>query len=205
MPSAAPTAVLVTVNSDSPLWPLARADVGAAYLPYVCREIVAGNVSEAIVPVGELAKLQTFIRSLPSGKESLPFAVADPPEPERPEVTGRTLVARKIADVVRALGAVSPYGGEVTREESGRYYAVAFGMGRLVTGCVFVYSPGYVRIGYTANTGDSPPNGLPSVDNRIFESGEDAARFLYLALSKKSYSEALVIPLRQPKRKSKPE
>jgi len=191
--------VLLTVKADHPLWTVARADAASSMLPFACREIVEGNVTEVVVPVTEWAKLQSFLRSLPGGREALPLAVADAPEPQKPEASERAIVARKLAEVVSALGAVTLAGGDVLREETGRYYAVPFGHGMFMSGIAFVYGVNYVRVTYTADTGRVPPDGLPRADSRNFASVDIAARFLTLCLHERKFGEALKLPLREPK------
>jgi hypothetical protein len=195
--------VLISVKTDHPLLVIARADAGSAMLPFACREIVEGNVSDAVIPVTEWAKLQAFIRTLPGGKEALPFAISDAPEPEKPEASPRAIAARKVAEIVTLLGAVSPVGGDVLREETGRYYAVPFGYGMLMSGVIMVYSHQFVRVCYTADTGDAPPVGLPRQDSRVFDTIEAAAKFLTLCLHQKKYAEALLIPQRPQREKKK--
>lgn len=194
--------VLLTVTADHPLWLAARADAGSAMLPFACREIIEGNVGEVVLPATEWLKLQSYLRSLPGGTESLPFAVADAPAPAKPEATDRAIAARKLAEVVTALGAVTLAGGDVLREETGRYYAVPFGHGMFMSGIAFVYGPTYVRVTYTADTGFVPPNGLPRADSRNFGSVDAAAKFLTLCLHERKFAEALKLPLREPKRKA---
>ena len=43
-------------------------------LPYIVREIIAGNVPEAVVSLAEWSKLQSFIRGLDGGNDALAFA-----------------------------------------------------------------------------------------------------------------------------------
>jgi hypothetical protein len=169
-------------------------------LPFVLREIVAGNVAEAVVTLAEWGKLQTFLRGLPGGKDSLPLAVADAPEPAAPEATDRAVAARKLSEIIRALGSVSPFGGDVVREESGRYYGVPFAHGYFMVGMVRVWSLGYVNVSYISRTAELPPKGLPAIDSRTFGSIDDAARFLTLAIHAKSFAEALAVPLKQPRK-----
>lgn len=196
----APDKVVLTIDRKSPLWAAARADSASAFLPYILREIIEGNVEEVTVNATDWVKLQSYILTLPGGSVAMPFAVADA-LPERPQETSpRAVVARKFAAIFRELGACSPYGGDVVREESGRYYAVAFGYGARVVGTVQIYSPEYVRVAYVSQTKEAPPNGLPPQDIRTFGSVDHAAKFVTLAIQRK-YAEALAIPLRESKRK----
>lgn len=189
--------VLLAIKTEHPVWIEARADAGSAMLPFVLREIVAGNVPEVVVTLGEWGKLKAYLATLPSGKDAIAFAVADAPEPQKPEASDRAVAARKLSELIRAVGASSPYGGDVLREESGRYYAIPFAYGWMVSGLVRVYSLGYVNVAYIAHTEKLPPDGLPKIDNRVFASIDDAARFLTLALHQRKYAEALAVPLKQ--------
>lgn len=186
--------VLLCIKATHPVWDEARADAASSMLPFMLREIVAGSVPEAVVTLGEWTKLKAYLAGLPAGKDGLAMAVADAPEPVKPEAGVRAVAARKLAELVRAVGAVSPFGGDVLREESGRYYAVPFAYGSTVVGMVRVYSLTYVNVSYTAKT---EPPGLPVLDNRVFASIDDAARFLTLALHQRKYAEALAVPLKQ--------
>ncbi len=170
-------------------------------LPFACREIVEGNVSDAVVTLADWGKLQSFLRSLPGGKDALPLAVADAPEPTLPEATDRAIAARKVAEIVRTLGSVSPFGGDVVREESGRYYGVPFAHGYFMVGIVKVWSLGYVSVTYVSRTDKLPPDGLPAIDSRTFASIDDAARFLTLAIHGKNFAAALAVPQKQKKEK----
>lgn len=195
--------VLLTIDREHPLWALARADAASAFLSFVNREIVAGNVADVVVNVGDWLKLQTYLRGLPGGATALPLAVADAPPPAPKETSERALAARKLADVVRALGACSPHGGDVMREESGRYYAVSFSFGSLICGTAFVYSLRYVRISFVSDTGElAPPDGLPRVDIRTYQSVDAVAQFLNLIVFGKQYAKALAIPTHTPKRRN---
>ncbi len=191
----------MTVDPTHELWSLARADVGSAFLPYICREIVAGGVTDVVVAAADWAKLHGYLLTLPGGKTSLPMAVSDAPPPEPIEISERAVVAGKVADIVTALGAISPFGGRALRELSGQYYAVPFAMGRFMAGVVQIYSHAYVRVQYIATTPEAPPNGLPVQDARTFDSVDKAARFLTLCIHAHKYAEALAIPQREPKRK----
>jgi hypothetical protein len=193
--------VLLTIKAEHPLWQTARADAASAMLPFVLREIVEGNVTEALVSHSDWAKLQGYLRGLPGGREKLPLAVAEAPEPEKPEATERAVAARKMAELIKTLGAVSPFGGDVVREESGRYYAVPFALGTVIMGMVRVWSIGYVNVSYTARCEKLPPEGLPILDNRTFAGIDDAARFLTLAIYTRDYKAALAVPLRKLKEK----
>lgn len=191
------TKVLLTIKTENPIWNEARADAASSMLPFVLREIVAGNVTEVVVTVGEWAKLQSYIRGLPGGSEALAYAVADAPEPIKPEASERAVAARKLAELVRTLGAASPFGGDTLREESGRYYAVPFAWGSTVVGMVRVYSLGYVMVSFVAHTEKLPPDGLPKIASNVYANIDDAARFLTLALHQRKYAEALAVPLKQ--------
>lgn len=193
--------VLLTIDKKHPLWAAARADAQSAFLPFVMREIIEGNVEEVVVGLVEWAKLQTYLRTLPGGETALPLAVADAPAPTPKETSDRAIAARKLADVVKALGACSPYGGDVMREETGRYYAVSFSFGSLICGTAFVYSLGYIRISYIADTGATAP-GLPRVDNRTYKVVDDVARFLNLVIFGRQFEKALAIPVHVPKRRN---
>lgn len=194
--------VLLTIDRKHPLWQAARGDAGSAFLSFVNREIVAGNVEDVIVPLAEWLKLQTYLRTLPGGQTALPLAVADAPAPVPKETSERALAARKLADVVRALGAYAPLGGDVMREETGRYYAVSFSFGHLICGTAFIFSLGYVRISFVSDTGENaPPDGLPRVDIRTYASVDAVASFLNLIVFGKQYAKALAIPQHVPKRR----
>lgn len=190
--------VLLTANRESPLWAKARADAHSAFLPFVLHEFILGNVEEIIVTVGEWAKLKAYFNSLSGGSNeaAFSFAVADAPEPDKPAASVRAVAARKLSEVIRALGACSPFGGEVLREESGRYYAVPFARGSDMLGVVRIYGPAYVMVAYTARCDRLPPNGLPTLDSRVYGSIDEAARFLTLAIHKRDYAAALAIPLK---------
>lgn len=191
-----PDKVILTANRSSKLWELARADVGSAFLPFVLLEFVQGNVDEIVVSLSEWAKLKGYFAGLSSDPKDVAFAVADAPEPSKPEASVRAVAARKMAELVRTLGACSPFGGDVLREESGRYYVVTFARGSDICGTVRIYGEAYVMVMYSARTGEAPPNGLPVIDNRVFGSIDDAGRFLTLAIHKRDYAAAMAIPLR---------
>lgn len=195
--------VLLTIKTDHPVWSEARSDAASSMLPFMLREIVAGNVPEAVVTFGEWGKLKAYLATLPSGKSAsaLAMAVADAPEPIKPEASERAVAARKLAEIIRAVGAASPFGADVYREESGRSYAVPFAYGSLVVGLVRVYSPAYVCVSYVAHTRELPPDGLPKIDTRVFDSVDHAGRFLTLALHQGKYREALAVPVRTPREK----
>lgn len=188
--------VILTANRASPLWAVARADVNSAFLPFVLSEFIQGNVDEVVVTASEWAKLQGYFAGLSKNPKDVAFAVADAPEPAKPEASTRAAAARKLAELVRQIGACSPFGGDVLREEGGRYYVVTFARGSDICGVARIYGPAYVMVMYLARTADAPPNGLPVIDNRVFGSLDDAAKFLTLAMHKRDYAAAMAVPLR---------
>lgn len=182
------------------LWQEAQASPEAAYLPYVCREVIDGKIDQVVMSAVEWSKLHGFLMALPSGKKAMAISVAEAPEEEPREHSVRSHIASQVAELVRRLGAHTPFGGDVVREISGRYYGVAFSCGHLA-GVVLVYSPEYLTVKYTAHMEGAPISGLPSADSRTFDHPDKVAKFLMAAIHTRQYAEALAIPQRQKKTK----
>lgn len=186
-----------------PGWEALRGDPASAFLPWELRELIAGRVPEVIGPPALAARLRALAGGLHAAHPPAGPLVGDEPAPEpappAAAASPRALIAAKLADLVAALGATQPFGGEVLRAASGRFYCVPFAAGRAAAGVLEVYGPGFVRAAYAA---DWP--GLPESDSRVFGSPDDAARFLTLLFHARDPAAALAVPLR-PRRPQKSE
>ena len=109
------------------------------------------------------------------------------------DTTTREGVARHIADFCLESELVNPYGGYggKIREEKGRVvHAVSFCRPRDLDGYVYVYSPKFILVGWQSrySAGDG---------KRVFESYQDAERFIGYAFVRFEWDKAQEVPTKE--------
>lgn len=105
----------------------------------------------------------------------------------------RADIAQRLAEFVSANQLAQIYGGDVSQDQTkkGKPYNVGFSVARYVDGNILIYGPKFINVGYQTAYRD-----LPSRDQRVFTSIDDAERFLRLAFVELKFQEALDIPVR---------
>lgn len=106
----------------------------------------------------------------------------------------RRPVAERIAAFILDNDLANPFGGDVALKQSGKrkFYSVSFSRPAVLDGQIEVYSPKFILVqaqGRLAQAGDQ----------RVFESEENALRYLRLAFVEFKFDEALLVPTKPPK------
>jgi hypothetical protein len=99
----------------------------------------------------------------------------------------RQLVAERIAKYIRCNRWTAPFGGDVHKD--GKAYSILFAKPRMLDGLVRVWSPKFILI---QCQGPSAHGNWSAV----YESEQDAMRFLRLAFAEHKWMEAMEVPYR---------
>ena len=106
----------------------------------------------------------------------------------------REETARKLADWINEHRLNNPFGGDVHRDGSGRFYSVLFAYPRYLDGLLRVYGPKFILIearGPWARFGG----------NRVYDSIENAIAFLQAAFVDHDLEAAERVPIRKEKKR----
>jgi hypothetical protein len=111
---------------------------------------------------------------------------------EEKEMSERSDIATRIANFICENNLANPFGGDVEQSKDKRYYGVLFSVPRLLDGFVRVYSPKYILI---------ETQGRLVPQNAVYESEENALKFMRLAYVEHNTEAAYAVPTKAPKEK----